>query len=60
MRVKTDIRTKGDKLRAEIGRLKDARMRLAALQDSKRRSHCELMAELTRLGFGGLEAENQN
>ena len=42
----TSIRTEGEKLKAETGRLNDARTRLAALQDEKRQSQSERQAEL--------------
>jgi len=49
MRVMKSIRTEGDKLRAETGRLNDARMRLAGLQESKRQSLSERQAELAQV-----------
>jgi murein hydrolase activator len=49
MRVMTSIRTEGDKLRAETGRLNDARMRLAGLQESKRQSLADRQAELAQV-----------
>lgn len=45
-RVMTSIRTEGDKLRAEMARLSNARTRLAGLQESKRQSLAERQAEL--------------
>ena len=45
-RVMTSIRTEGDKLKAETGRLSDARTRLAALQEAKRQSQSERQNEL--------------
>jgi murein hydrolase activator len=45
-RVMTSIRTEGDKLKAETGRLNDARTRLAALQEAKRQSQSERQNEL--------------
>jgi hypothetical protein len=47
MRVKTSIRTEGEKLRAETSRLNDARVRLAGVQE-KRQSLSERQAELRR------------
>ena len=49
VRVMTSIRTEGEKLRAETGRLNDARMRLAGLQESKRQSLAERQAELAKV-----------
>ena len=48
-RVMTSIRTEGDKLRAETGRLNDARMRLAGLQESKRQTLAERQTELSQV-----------
>jgi murein hydrolase activator len=45
-RVMTSIRTEGEKLKAEAGRLSEARTRLAALQEVKRQSQSERQAEL--------------
>ncbi|MBX9591799.1 MAG: peptidoglycan DD-metalloendopeptidase family protein [Hyphomonadaceae bacterium] len=45
-RVMTSIRTEGEKLKAETGRLNEARTRLAALQEVKRQSQSERQAEL--------------
>ena len=45
-RVMTSIRTEGEKLKAETGRLNEARTRLAALQEAKRQSQSERQAEL--------------
>jgi murein hydrolase activator len=45
-RVMASIRSEGDKLKAETGRLNDARTRLAALQEQKRQSQAERQAEL--------------
>jgi murein hydrolase activator len=44
--VMTQIRTEGDRLRAETTRLNDARTRLAGLQESKRQSLTERQTEL--------------
>jgi septal ring factor EnvC (AmiA/AmiB activator) len=49
VRVTTSIRTEGEKLRAEMGRLNDARTRLAGLQESKRQSLAERQAELVKV-----------
>ncbi len=46
VRVKTDIKTEGDRLRAETQRLSDARTRLAALMETKRQSLAERQQEL--------------
>jgi len=46
LRVKDNIRTEGERLRAETARLDNARTRLAALQESKRQSLAERQAEL--------------
>jgi len=48
-RVMRSIRTEGERLRAETGRLNDARMRLAGLQESKRQSLTERQAELAQV-----------
>jgi septal ring factor EnvC (AmiA/AmiB activator) len=45
-RVMASIRTEGEKLKAETGRLNEARARLASLQEEKRRSQSERQAEL--------------
>jgi murein hydrolase activator len=45
-RVMTSIRTEGEKLKAETGRLNEARTRLAALQEVKRQSQSERQADL--------------
>ena len=49
MRVTTNIRTEGEKLRAETVRLNDARTRLAGLQETKRQSLAERQAELAQV-----------
>lgn len=49
LRVKVSIRTEGDKLRAETGRLNDARVRLAGVQEEKRQSLAERQAELAQV-----------
>jgi septal ring factor EnvC (AmiA/AmiB activator) len=49
LRVRTSIRTEGEKLRAETARLNDARVRLAGLQESKRQSLAERQSELERV-----------
>ena len=49
MRVKTSIRTEGEKLRAETSRLNDARVRLAGVQEEKRQSLAERQAELAQV-----------
>ena len=46
VRVKTDIRTEGDRLKIETTRLSDARTRLAGLMESKKQSLAERQAEL--------------
>lgn len=46
MRVMTDIRTEGDRLKSETARLSDARTRLTGLMDSKKQSLTERQAEL--------------
>jgi len=48
-RVTRSIRKEGERLRAETGRLNDARMRLAGLQESKRQSLSERQAELVQV-----------
>ena len=45
-RVMGSIRTEGEKLKVETGRLNDAGARLAALQETKRQSQSERQAEL--------------
>jgi septal ring factor EnvC (AmiA/AmiB activator) len=49
LRVKTSIRTEGEKLRAETSRLNDARVRLAGVQEEKRQSLSERQAELAQV-----------
>jgi murein hydrolase activator len=49
LRVRTSIRTEGEKLRAETTRLNDARVRLAGLQESKRQSLAERQSELEKV-----------
>ena len=44
-RVMASIRTESEKLKAETGRLNEARMRLAMLQEEKRQSQSERQAE---------------
>ena len=48
-RVMDDIRTEGDKLKAETTRLNDTRTRLAQLMESKRQSSSERQAELEKV-----------
>ena len=48
-RVMADIRTEGDKLKAETTRLNDSRTRLAQLMESKRQSLAERQVELDRV-----------
>jgi serine/threonine protein kinase len=48
-RVLHSISIEGDRLRAETQRLRDARARLAALEESKRQALAERQAELTQL-----------
>jgi murein hydrolase activator len=48
-RVMADIRTEGDKLKAETTRLNDTRTRLAQLMESKRQSSSERQAELEKV-----------
>jgi septal ring factor EnvC (AmiA/AmiB activator) len=47
--VMRNIRSEGEKLRAETSRLNDARTRLAGLQETKRQSLAERQAELSQL-----------
>jgi murein hydrolase activator len=49
VRVTTNIRTEGEKLRAETARLNDAHTRLAGLQETKRQSLAERQAELAQV-----------
>lgn len=49
LRVKANIRTEGEKLRAETSRLNDARVRLAGVQEEKRQSLAERQAELAQV-----------
>ena len=49
VRVMTDIRTEGDRLKTETARLSDARTRLAGLMDTKKQSLTERQAELEGL-----------
>jgi septal ring factor EnvC (AmiA/AmiB activator) len=46
IRVMTDIRTEGERLKVETTRLNDARTRLTGLMDSKKQSLAERQAEL--------------
>ena len=48
-RVMGDIRTEGDKLKAETTRLNDTRTRLAQLMESKRQSFSERQTELEKV-----------
>lgn len=48
-RVMADIRTEGNKLKAETTRLNDSRTRLAQLMESKRQSLAERQVELDRV-----------
>ena len=48
-RVVTSIRTEGDRLRVETGRLADARLKLAGVMESKRVSLAERQAELDQV-----------
>ena len=49
VRVTKNIRTEGEKLRAETVRLSDARTRLAGLQESKRQSLADRQTELAQV-----------
>ncbi len=49
VRVTTNIRKEGEKLRAETVRLNDAHTRLAGLQETKRQSLAERQAELAQV-----------
>jgi septal ring factor EnvC (AmiA/AmiB activator) len=49
VRVMTDIRTEGEKLRAESAKLEDARTRLSLLMDAKRQSLVEHQEDLAQL-----------
>jgi septal ring factor EnvC (AmiA/AmiB activator) len=49
LRVKQAIRDEGEKLRTEAGRLSDARLRLAGVQEEKRQSLAARQAELTQV-----------
>lgn len=49
LRVRSSIRTEGEKLRAETTRLSDARTRLAGLQETKRQSLAERQSELEKV-----------
>ena len=48
-RVMTSIRTEGDRLRVETGRLSDARLKLAGFMETKRVSLAERQAELDQV-----------
>jgi murein hydrolase activator len=48
-RVMSSYRSEGEKLKAETGRLNEARTRLASLQEAKRQSQSERQAELESL-----------
>jgi septal ring factor EnvC (AmiA/AmiB activator) len=48
-RVMADIRTEGDKLKAETARLNDTRTRLAQLMESKKQSMSERQSELEKV-----------
>ena len=49
VRVMSDIRTEGDKLRAESQRLKDLRVRISTMMEAKRRTVTERSTELASL-----------
>ncbi len=49
VRVLTDIRTEGDKLKAETQRLSDARVRLSGLMTEKKQSIAERQSELSQV-----------
>lgn len=49
VRVLTDIRTEGDKLKAETQRLSDARVRLSGLMSEKKQSIAERQSELSQV-----------
>jgi murein hydrolase activator len=49
VRVMTDIRSEGEKLRAESGKLEDARTRLSLLMNAKRQSLVERQDELVQM-----------
>lgn len=55
VRVMTDIRTEGDKLKAETARLNDSRTRLAQLMESKRQTLAERQVELDRVRREAIE-----
>ena len=54
-RVMADIRTEGDKLKAETTRLNDTRTRLAQLMESKRQSLTERQVELDHVRREAIE-----
>ena len=54
-RVMADIRSEGDKLKAETTRLNDSRTRLAQLMESKRQSLAERQVELDRVRREAIE-----
>jgi len=49
VRVMTDIRTEGDRLKAETARLTDARTRLSALLETKKQTITERQSELVQV-----------
>lgn len=49
VRIMTDIRTEGDRLKSETVRLNEARLRLAGLMEAKRQSIAERQAELNEV-----------
>jgi len=55
LRVMRRIRTDGDRLREETGRLNDAQTRLAALQETKRQSLTKQQTELDKLRRSAME-----
>jgi septal ring factor EnvC (AmiA/AmiB activator) len=55
VRVMTEIRTQGDELRAEMGRMTDARTRLSGLMEQKKTSLDERQSELKRLRVAAVD-----
>jgi septal ring factor EnvC (AmiA/AmiB activator) len=55
VRVMTDIRTEGERLRAETERLNDARTRLSGLMEAKRETLAERQAELDKVRAAAAE-----
>ena len=58
VRVMTDIRTEGDRLKSETAQLTDMRTRLAGLMETKKRSINDRQAELSQVKQAAAEIES--